>query len=213
MEIRLRNKIKILLDFDGVIVDSNDFKTKCINQSARKFIDIEKAKEFTSFFISLNGYSRMSKIEKFFGKGQLSNNILTFYNYLVSINYNNCSLTYKAKEFLEYLNQNNFEPIILSGGNKSEIHNYLKVNLNQIKFKDILGDRKTKHAWINHLLTQVSDPKQILFIGDSMVDHKAANDTYVDFILMTKYSQDFDFKITKKSLKTIDTLEMLLNKW
>ena len=46
MDIRLRDKSEAIIDFDGVIVDSNNFKRDCIYQATKQYVGSEKAKEF-----------------------------------------------------------------------------------------------------------------------------------------------------------------------
>ena len=74
----------VIFDFDGVIVDSNEIKKKCIYMSVKKNTSKFHATKFTEYFVSNNGIPRKIKIEKYFNKKR-SHKILNDYNELLKL--------------------------------------------------------------------------------------------------------------------------------
>ena len=204
------NKKYYFLDFDGVIVNSNNFKKKMIEKAVFLELGEKKSKIFADYFDSLNGISREIKIRSFFNDNYLSNKILSKYNDLVKSKYNDCSLTHNAHIFLAYLNKNDIFPYILSGGKKKEIKSYLKQNLTEIIFKDIFDDSKSKKEWFETILKENCLPQDLIFIGDSIVDYEAAKEFNIDFIFMQEYASDESLYKKIKNIKVIKNLQELI---
>ena len=201
---------KLLLDFDGVLFDSNKFKENAIKEATQVFKNKIETDEFCKYFTENNGLSRKDKIFFFFGNNDISHKILEEYNSIVFKQYEYCNLTKGAKEFLIHINQNGYIPYIISGGDKKEIFKCIKKNLYDCKFQDIYDQLKTKQFWIEIIKKQYKlEGYEILFIGDSKVDEQAAKHNGIEFIYMKKYSQNKKY-FNNKNQKTIETLSELI---
>lgn len=174
----------IILDFDGVVIDSNKIKENAITKVAKKYLDSKDAIDFVNYFISNNGLPREIKIEKYLDS-KVSQLALFDYNEILKTELVFANFTNGFDSFLGYLQSFNLVPSILSGGDELEIINFLKKKDYLSKFKRIMGGPKTK---INNLRSLNLSTK-CLFIGDSKVDYDAAQKFNFDFIFMYGYTQ------------------------
>lgn len=172
----------VIFDFDGVLVDSNEIKKKCINKATKKFVSHHKAKLFTEYFVSNNGLPRKIKTKKFFSE-KTSNLILNEYSILLKKSEKNIKVN---SDILKLLNSINTKKIILSGGEKCEISSILSANNLLDKFDLILTSPKTKDQNLN----EINLNGKILFIGDSSIDYEVSLKYNLDFIFYERFTQE-----------------------
>ena len=182
---------KIFIDFDGVIVDSNQFKELAIERSISKFIGKNKNTTDAINFFNINaGIGREKKLSKFFNHDQVLNILGTYskecHNFFLE-----ASPTDGIINFLKFLKgkSKSKKIYILSGGEKDEIVLFLKRNSLSTYFEDILSSDKSK---IEHL-QEKHVSKNDIFIGDSQNDLKAALETGIQFILFEKFKSSKSF--------------------
>ena len=194
-----KNCNKLFIDFDGVIVDSNNFKELAIKKSIFQLMGNNQLSIKAIEYFNINaGISRKYKLSLFFKAKDVSE-IMKLYaleckDFLLKAKPNNF-----LKEFLNSIEEkhNKIKIYILSGGEKEEIEFFLKKNNLIGFFKDIFGSNKNK---IEHLRNnQVSEND--IFIGDSQNDLKASLESGIKFILFEEY----------KSLKSYPSKELINN--
>ena len=197
----LKSYSLIFLDFDGVICDSDLLKEKNIYIATRKFFNDKTAEEFTEYFTSNNGIPREIKVLNYFGNNITSQKILLEYEKL-NKNLISAKLNVGLKNFLVSFNN---KKVILSGGDKKEIENYLITKAIYKYFDKILCGPLTKIKNIELIKLQ----RPSLFIGDSKYDYEVAKYFELDFIFMlgnTQY-QNFDNELRNvfitKNFKTL----------
>ena len=182
---------KMFIDFDGVIVDSNNFKEKAIEKSILKLYgENQKTRQAIDFFNINAGISREKKLSLFFFKEQVSE-IMNIYSKECKFFLSEATTTNGLIDFLEYI-KTNFKKIklfILSGGEKEEIKFFLKKHLLFNFFEDILSSEKNK---IDHLRDKEVTENDI-FIGDSKNDLKASLKSKIKFILFEEYKSPKSF--------------------
>ena len=154
----------VIFDFDGVIVDSNQIKKKCIYLSVKKNTSESRATKFTEYFVSNNGIPRRIKIEKYFNEKR-SHKILNDYNELLKEKESEIKIN---QEFLEIIKKIKIKKIILSGGERDEIERILNKNRLADIFDKILCSPLTK----DENLKKVKNSSNKLFIGDSRIDYE-----------------------------------------
>ena len=118
--IKLDNCEFIFIDFDGVIVDSNNFKEIAIKKSIYDEIGRnKKSNEALEYFNKFAGVSREIKLSKFFNYDD-SYRILKKYSCLCENFFKKEIPTIGLIEFLDYIETNfkNINIFILSGGKK-----------------------------------------------------------------------------------------------
>ena len=176
---------KIFIDFDGVIVDSNQFKELAIERSIFKVIGKNKTTYAAINFFNINaGIAREKKLSKFFNHDQVLN-IMRIYSKECHHFFLEASPTVGIINFLKFLKERNKSKkiYILSGGEKDEIILFFNIFSLSTYFEDILSSDKSK---IEHL-QEKHVSKNDIFIGDSQNDLKAALVTGIQFILFGKY--------------------------
>ena len=195
---------KIFLDFDGVIVDSNKFKERAIEQSIFELFG-KNAKTIAAidFFNKNAGISRYLKLSTFFKEEDVAE-ILKLYSEECYKFFSNASPALGLREFLEKIKarDKNVKIYVLSGGEKQEIIFFLKKNLILEFFEEVLASEKKK---IDHL-KEKDVSKDDIFIGDSNNDLESALKIGLKFILFRKYKSLKSFP-SKRSIKNNVLLE------
>ena len=188
---------KIFIDFDGVVVDSNHFKEKAIQNSIFKLVGKnQKSIDAINYFNINAGISRHKKLSKFFSSSEIFK-IMKIYGSECNNFYTMTSPTIGFNTFLESIKKTNclIKIYILSGGEKNEIKFFLEKN-NLIKFfEEILGSEKSKSKHLEDKQASEND----IFIGDSKNDLKASTKSGLKFILFEQY----------KSLKSFPSEEQI----
>ena len=178
----MNQKKRIFIDFDGVISDTNTLKEKNIKE-AYKYVFGEYNIDFVDFFTKNNGVPRELKLNKYFNSPIIEEKILKKY-FSLNKNLLNAKL---SNGFLDYLKINNKSDFfILSGGDRTEIVNFLKKNNVFHIFEEILTGPKTK----SQNLTKFNLTESDVFIGDSKHDFIVAKEYNLNFIFMTEFSQE-----------------------
>jgi phosphoglycolate phosphatase-like HAD superfamily hydrolase len=188
----------ILLDFDGVISDSNSFKASNILEAASRFTSEETAIQFSDYFTTNNGIPRERKIFGYFEDPEQAQNILNAYNSL-NKNLHKAGLTSGLTEFLDKNKASDL--MVLSGGDTNEIKQYLKTyNIDQY-FSSVMGGPMTKDE---HMI-KTGPLSNALFFGDTTYDYNIAMKFDLEFIFMYGYTSETDWE--KKIPATIKRIK------
>jgi len=205
---------KIFFDFDGVIVDSNNFKEKAITESIKqvcpKNLNVENS---ISFFNKNAGQGREKKLSKFFDKNTVDK-ILNVYAEKCFKFFYYQRTTFGCRDFINKLRKSHphLKLHILSGGNYSEIFTFLVNNKMDVFFNKVLFDNKTKKQ---HLIDENASFEDIFF-GDSKGDLLTAKNHPLSFILVKGYSSSLsrpsfeEEKYAKFSISNFSNIELKL---
>lgn len=179
----------IIFDFDGVIVNSNLIKQKCIHNASKDFCTKEYHDQFIEYFIKNNGIPREIKINKFFNDNE-SIKIINNYNNCLSKQSKKIKLTNGFKSYINLLSFYHKKLFVLSGGDQEEVFKILQFKELDSLFLKIMGGPKTKEKNIeeNPIIGKT------LFIGDSLKDYEIANQYGYDFIFLSGYTQFKEWK-------------------
>jgi phosphoglycolate phosphatase-like HAD superfamily hydrolase len=181
----IQNYQGLILDVDGVILDSNNLKEDNIREAVRPFTTEEECTSFVEYFTSLNGVPREVKVAKFFGENsETCREILRRYNALNDKSLKEVDLTLGVKEFLMYASA--ILPIwAISGGSQEEVQATLAYKNLAHYFHSIMGGPSSKSDNVK----KINPQGKILFIGDSQHDFETAEYFGFDFIFMHQYTQ------------------------
>lgn len=179
----------IILDFDGVVVNSNDIKKRYITLASKEFCSLVQHQEFVEYFIGNNGIPREKKIFEFFCLTD-GHKILKNYNDLLENSIGDIELTRGLISFLDLLKSQSIKVHILSGGDRDEVMKILKLNKIDNYFTFVMGGPKTKEE--NLVLNKING--NILFIGDSKKDYEVAVENNFNFMFMHGSSQFYEWK-------------------
>ena len=206
----------IIFDFDGVILDSVNVKTKAF-ESLYEIYGRDIQNKVVKYHLEHGGISRFEKF-KYFHKNFLQQNLSE--SELIQLGNQFSELVFKkvclskfvpgAFDFLKFCNQK-YLTFICTGTPYLEI---IKI-LNEIKltkyFNHVFGSPMTKTEIILKILkTNNLSFKEVLFIGDAMTDYYAAKELNIDFIGIENKETNFpDGTTLVKNLTEIIKLKVL----
>ena len=188
------NKDIFIFDCDGVVLDSNQFKTTAYYEILKKF-DEKKALDFAQFHRENGGISRFVKFELFFQK------YLGIENYQemaqeASAQYAKLTIQ-KLKEakvnegFFDFIKKINGQKYIVSGGAQEDLIQVFKHRKMVQLFDGIFGSPPDKYQIFESLKI---DAKKAIYFGDSRFDYQVANSFNVDFVFMKKLTEFSQWK-------------------
>ena len=185
------SKKAIILDYDGVVAESNQIKTRAFSELF-KGEKKDHITEFIEFHTCNEGISREKKISYFYTeilkkrilKKDLNKKCSDFSNLVVQ-KIIECEKVAGVESYLKE-NYKKKDFFISSGTPTKEIKLILK-KTNMINFfQDILGSPDSKEKHISYILNKYKyNRAELMFIGDSKTDLMAARKNGIDFILRT----------------------------
>ena len=204
----------ILLDCDGVVLDSNDIKTNAFKKTlenepkklVNKFIEnhkenqgIDRYKKFEYFFLEIKK-SDMNYEKKYF-------DYLKKYSSLCKTSLLNAKPVPGILNFLEYTKGlTNIKKFIVSGSDHDELNYIFNKKKLSNYFDGIYGSPKSKKNIIKNLIEENKISKPAVFFGDAKSDMMAALDYNIDFIYIYGFSNWLEGKKIC-NLKKIITLK------
>ncbi|GBF41345.1 haloacid dehalogenase domain protein hydrolase [Leptospira ellinghausenii] len=178
---------QIIWDFDGVILDSNPWRTLGFRETLKDYPE-ESVQQLIDFHESNGGLSRYAKFNYFFKdilKNELDNDklnvLLEKFRLIMLKNLIDENLIINDSiQAIKLLKDKDL--FIISGSDQSEL-NYICERLNLSKyFKKILGSPLTKKENIKNLIQEgLIDPSLSCLIGDSHNDFEAATEFGIQF--------------------------------
>ena len=203
----------IFYDFDGVIKESTDIKSKAFYELYLPFGE-EIANKVQQYHIEHGGVSRYEKI-KLWHKEYLSETIseeelqvwANKFSDLVLKKVVESPYVEGAKNALERLGHK-YQQYIITGTPQQEIEQICqKLEITKL-FKKICGSPKNKIKWCSELILE-SEYKnsEIVFIGDATTDYEAAQHHHLNFILREHEENQVLFK-DKNVIKIKDLLSL-----
>lgn len=185
----------IILDCDGVILDSNHLKIDAFRDALSSF-DEKIVDDFIEFFKNNFGTSRYSLtkvfIDKFLNQGfneSLYQNILKKYSQNCVVLYEKSLLT---KDFLKFIeNYKNKSFFVASGSDQEELRRVFKNRKLDKYFINIFGSPTKKCDIVKSICEK---NKNVVMIGDAKSDMLASLENEIDFIFMSNYSTSEEMK-------------------
>lgn len=209
----------IILDCDGVIFDSNTFKSEAFGTVlSRAGYPKDLVNRFVQYHKENGGLSRYVKFRVFmtdylkipFDQSLYEKLLKEFSDYAIA-SYKKVSLTPSALEFLEAF-KNRADFYIASGSDEQELVSVFEDKNLTHYFKAILGSPKSKQECVLAIIEK-NPGKDIAFIGDSKTDLLVAKENKLDFIFMKKFSEDREAimcLVRENGFRAIETLGDLL---
>ena len=182
----------VIFDFDGVILDSVEVKTRAFAELAEPFGE-EAIQLMVQYHRENGGISRFVKFEWFF------RNVLQMplspaeskewghkFESLVLEGVLKSEFIPGALEFLQEFHSS-LPLFVASGTPEKELNNIIiNRNLNSF-FRETAGSPRTKEEIVNGLLKKYRlHPSEVVFVGDAMSDYKAALACGLHFVGVTQ---------------------------
>jgi len=205
-------KIKcIIFDFDGVIKDSVDIKTKAFAEIFSKYGTsiVDKVLEHHN----LNGgVSRFEKIKHYYKqylkinltKPQIEEIANTF-SEIVLNKVVEAPFISGAKSFIKD-NHNRYNMFISTGTPTNEIHQIIETNKINHYFIGVFGSPESKIDHLDLIINKWKLKKEeMIFIGDSITDKNASQHFGIEFIAV---SNNIDGELINEKNQIINLLEL-----
>ena len=208
----------IIFDFDGVLVESVDVKTRAF---ARIFEDegVDVVQKVIKFHLKNGGMSRVHKFKYYYEdilKRSLSEKKLEeltdTFSGLVIDEVINSPYVKGAREFLEKYHRA-IDFYVASGTPEEELREIVRRRGMVEFFKDVFGFPRQKDEIARKIIEQNGyDLNEVVFIGDSITDLMGANGSGIRFIGRISDSGDDIFAGKGvKAIKDLNDLEEIIN--
>lgn len=189
----------IILDFDGVILESVDVKTRAFRELFS--FTPQHLDEIVNFHVQNGGMSRFDKFRHFYKnilKEPLSDEQYDYlcnrFSELVFDGVLKSTFVSGAENFLKHFSTKT-SLFVASATPASELTEIVRQRGLLDYFKDIYGAPRTKQECIEEILINIDCPKEsAIFVGDASNDYKAAKKAGVRFIGRVKPSDINIFK-------------------
>lgn len=182
----------IILDCDGVILDSNQLKIEAMAHALKKFgISESSLLECITSFKNNFGTSRLlhlRQFERILNVALDVESIIQSYADYLDKTYPMCQYT---SGFIQHFsNLKNRNLFVVSGSDQEELRKVFSFKNNKM-FMEILGSPKTKSNNIQRLIASFNlDLKDTCYVGDSVADVIASRENEIDFIGYYPYSNN-----------------------
>lgn len=205
----------VVLDNDGVIMDSNAAKTdsfaKALEGEKKELID-----EFISYHKAFGGVSRFEKIKYFYSTIKKEKNYLCSvektlqkYAYFSKNALLSAKLIPGIEDFLKLLKKHNKSVYVVSGGDQKElIEVYTQRDLMKY-FTMVNGSPKSKDDILEQLNNNSKLSYPAIYFGDAKLDYLTATKYDLDFVFIyskSEWSDGIDFCEAAKCLTLPDFL-------
>ena len=189
----------IILDFDGVILESVDVKTRAFRELFS--FTPKHVNEIVNFHVQNGGMSRFDKIRHFYKnilKEPLSDEQYDYlcnrFSELVFDGVLKSTFVPGAESFLKHFSTKT-SLFVASATPASELTEIVRQRGLLDYFKAIYGAPRTKQDCIEEILVNMDCPKEnAIFVGDALNDYKAAKKAGVRFIGRVKSGDTNIFK-------------------
>lgn len=207
----------ILFDFDGVILESMDIKTKAfadlfsdypqyVDQIVKLHIDNGGMSRFEKFKIIYNDMLKKPLSQE---EMELLNNKFSGYVYQSVLD---CPFVEGAYELLNKYHKH-YLFFVVSGTPQEEIKSIVKERKLSGFFVDVFGSPEDKTTLVAKVLRDYKlRPEEVLFIGDAINDYEGAKNNRVEFIgrVRDKTTNPFIKLKIKRIIKNLFDLEQHL---
>lgn len=203
----------IILDFDGVIVQSNNIKHQAFSEIFKNYPDHYET--IMKYHFEHNHVPRQAKFKYFFEhvlkqpySSQDINKMVLNFTELTRDKIINCPYVKGAVEFLDYFYKK-IPLYVASATPHDELNVIIKARGLSSYFKEIYGAPvKKTEMFKDILINEKIYPNELLFTGDSIEDYNAALEMKINFIAI---ACDNNFKeIPIKKFKDLSGVEVFL---
>ena len=179
----------VFFDFDGVILDSVDVKTKAFAKMFRRY-GPEVEKKIVEYHLNNGGVSRFDKFRYYYEEilnkpvnEEIIKTLSEQFSDLIIDGVLASPFVAGAKETLELLRKNNIFAYIVSGTPDKEIKLIVQRKGLSKYFKEVHGSPRKKWGICREIITKKNyNSQNCLFIGDAMSDYEAAQKNRICFL-------------------------------
>lgn len=186
------NTSVVVLDCDGVVLDSNSLKTDAMAEAVSSYGPELQAKLIDYHRLN-GGLSRYHKFEYFLKElvGNYSEDVyqglLDNLSGLVRDGLKSVAMTEGAMDFIDQIGRH-ADLYIVSGGDQEELNEVFDHRGLSEHFEAIYGSPVGKYEHCSKILNEYEAGVKPVFFGDSKLDHLAATETGMDFYFISDYT-------------------------
>lgn len=203
----------IVLDCDGVILNSNKIKT-CAFRSVAQRYGPEAAEKLVDFHVQNGGVSRYQKFSHLLVNilGQSSDErtvrvLAEEYGALVYSSLLQCTIAPGIHKLRETMARHSW--MVVSGGDEAELRSLFAARGLDLLFdRGIHGSPATKDEILQREMSSKNLVRPALFVGDSRYDHEAAKRAGLAFVFVSGWSEFLGWNsyCATHEIPVIDTL-------
>lgn len=204
----------VVLDCDGVILDSNGIKTEAFREAVAGY-GTEAAALLVDYHRRHGGISRHRKVRHFFDgilgrephPGELES-VLEAFGRASRSGLFRCAETRGFRDFMTAL-PGNARPYVVSGGLEIELRDVFRERELDALFHGIYGSPTTKEDNLERVFAHAGMRGPGIFFGDSEYDHVAASKAGLEFVFVSKYTEFGTWReyCAERGLRTVRTLK------
>ncbi|HEY6874646.1 MAG TPA: HAD family hydrolase [Geobacteraceae bacterium] len=212
----IRHYQTIVFDCDGVILDSNNVKTRAFHAAALARGQ-KAANDLVDYHVSHGGISRYKKFDYFLrhiiGKdpeeGELQA-LLDVYGHEVRSGLRTCAIAPGLQELRRATAGARW--LVVSGGDQNELRDvFAERKLAHLFDCGIYGSPDTKDAILAREIRDNNIKAPAIFLGDSRYDHEAATRAGLEFVFVSGWSEFVDWQayLERLSVPSVHSLQAL----
>lgn len=176
----------IILDFDGIVVESVDIKTEAFKEL---FKECENVDDIVQYHLQNNAISRFIKFKYIYKNflrkeytEETEEEVGNRFSEIVFQKVVECSFVVGAEEFLRTFSDT--RPIyLITAGPQEELERIVAKRDIQSYFKSVWGTPRTKVDLIKKALAnEKANPEEAIYIGDMKEDYRIAKNVDVQFV-------------------------------
>lgn len=201
MKIDLKKYKSMVLDCDGVVLDSNVVKTEAYFRTAKNLGATDaQAQALVDYHVKLGGISRYHKFEWYLREvlnqpvtEQAVQALLDEFARELEVGLMQCAVAEGLETLREATTQANW--MILSGGDQQEIRTlFVKRDLAKYFDGGLFGSPDNKDTVLAREIATGRLQFPALFIGDSKYDFEAATRAGLDFVFLSDWTEVADWR-------------------
>lgn len=209
----------VVFDCDGVLLNSNRIKTDAFYAVTLKYGE-EFASHFRTYHVANGGISRYKKFDYFFASilqrepyPEEKENLLADYAAHVLDELMVCEVVEGLEELKAITMAADW--MVASGGDQQELRQVFRArDLDKLFKRGIFGSPTPKDEILKTLVSEGADPLEILMIGDSAFDYRAAESVGADFVFASYWTEmpDWQQYASLKGFSTVESLREIIEK-
>ena len=206
----------LIFDCDGVVLNSNEIKTKAFYDVTKHFGQ-DAAQAFVDYHLSNGGISRYAKFKYFFNhilnqavQEDVFNKTLQLFAKNVKRHLLKCEIAKGLDQLRARTKLANW--MIVSGGDQAELRNIFSIRKLDMYFDGgIFGSPDNKAQILKREVANGNISSPALFIGDSKYDFMVAKTIGLDFIFVTDWSDVENIKdfVHKENIRTFESISKI----
>ena len=197
--LNIRHYQTIVFDCDGVILDSNQVKSRAFHAAALPW-GHKAANDLLDYHVNHGGISRYIKFDYFLrhiiGKDPEEDELrilLEVYAREVRIGLQTCTTAPGLQELRNITP--NARWLVVSGGDQNELRDvFAERRLAHFFDGGIYGSPDTKDTILNRETDKGNITHPAVFLGDSRYDHEAAARAALDFVFVSRWTEFADWR-------------------